>query len=132
MKLSEIGLIFLAIVAVAGLFTVITGRQEVPGNETGFSEENNPMTSIERDFAAICIGPGLRDVPSASSDTIVRSMDLVDTISIHQANLYITRSLRRHGFDHVVTYLVPDKGLSFICLTPDGDPVRFELNDTIR
>ena len=57
-------------------------------------------------------------------------MDLLDTISVHQANLSITRILRRHGFDHVVTYLVQERGLSFLCHTPDGDPLRFELNNT--
>jgi len=130
MKWSETGLILLAFSAVVGLFTVVTGAQEIVENENAIPEETGPMALIERDFAVICCGSGFRDVPSASADTIVKSMDLLDTISVHQANLYITRILRRHGFDHVVTYLVQERGLSFLCHTPDGDPLRFELNNT--
>ena len=132
MKLSEIGLILLALVAVAGLFSVVTGGQETGVNDDGIPEETDPLILIERDFATICCGSGFRDVPSASADTIVKSMDLLNTVSVRQANLYITRTLSSHGFDHVVTYLVPDRGLSFLCHTPDGEPLRFELNDTSR
>ncbi len=132
MKWSEIGLIILALAAVAGLFSVVTGGQETIQDEDGIPEETDPLILIERDFAEICYGSGFREVPSASADTIVKSMDLLDTISIHKANLYITRTLRSHGFGHVVTYLVPGRGLSFICHTPDGEPMRFDLNDTSR
>lgn len=132
MKLSEIGLILLAAAAVTGLFSVITAGQEIVENEIGFPEETDPMILLEHDFTAVCISSGLRDVPSASSDTVVRSMDLMDTISVHQANLHITRTLREHGFDHVVTYVVPDKGLAFLCHTLEGKPLRFELNNTSR
>jgi hypothetical protein len=132
MKLSEIGLILLAAAAVTGLFSVVTAGQEIVESETGFPEETDPMVLLEHDLTAVCIGSGLRDVPSASADTVVRSMDLMDTISVHQANLHITRTLREHGFEHVVTYLVPDKGLIFLCHTLDGEPLRFELNNTSR
>lgn len=132
MKWSEIGLILLAAAAVTGLFSVITAGQEIIENQFGFPEETDPMILLEHDFTAVCIGSGLRDVPSASSDTVVRSMDLMDTISIHQANLHITRTLQEHGFDHVVTYVVPDKGLAFLCHTLEGEPLRFELNNASR
>jgi len=132
MKWSEIGLIILALSAVAGLFSVVTDGQKTIVDEDRILEETDPMNLLEHDFAQICCGSGWREVPSASTDTIVKSMDLVDTISVHQANLYITRTLRSHGFAHVVTYLVPDRGLSFLCRTPDGELVRFELNDTSR
>ncbi|MCK4806041.1 MAG: hypothetical protein KAT09_00270 [Candidatus Aegiribacteria sp.] len=132
MKRSEIGLILLTLGAFAGLFSVVTDGQETAPNEDGIPVETDPLMLIERDFAVICCGPGFREVPSASADTIVKSMDLLDTISVHKANLYITRTLRSHGFNHVVTYLVPDRGLSFLCHTPDGEPLRFELNDTSR
>lgn len=132
MKWSEIGLIILAVAAVAGLFSVVAGGQEIVENENEIPEETNPLILIERDFAAICCGYGFRDVPSASTDTLVKSIDLLDTVSVHRANLYITRTLSSHGFNHVVTYLVPDRGLSFLCHTPAGEPLRFELNDTSR
>ena len=132
MKWSEIGLIILALSAVAGLFSVITGGQQTIEYEDSIPVETDPLALLEHDFAQICFGSGWREVPSASTDTIVKSMDLLDTISVHQANLYITRTLRIHGFSHVVTYLVPDTGLSFLCHTPDGEPIRFELNDTSR
>lgn len=127
MKWSEIGLILLALAAVAGLFSVVSGGQQIVANEDGTTD---PLLLVEHDFAEICFGSGFRDVPSASADTIVKSMDLLNTVSVHQANLYITRTLRSRGFDHVVTYLVPNRGLSFVCHTPDGEPLRFELNDT--
>lgn len=132
MKWSEIGLIILALAAVAGLFSVVTGGQETIEDGGGIPEETDPLMLIEHDFAKICFGSGFRDVHSASADTIVKSMDLLNTISVHEANLHITRILRSHCFDHVVTYLVPDRGLSFLCHTPDGEPLRFELNDTSR
>ncbi len=132
MKWSEIGLIILALAALAGLFSVVTGGQETIADADEIPAESDPLILLERDLSQICFGSGWRDVPSASTDTIVKSMDLLDTISIHRANLHITRTLRYHSFGHVVTYLVPDKGLSFLCHTPDGDPMRFELNDTSR
>jgi hypothetical protein len=132
MKLSEIGLVLLAAAAVTGLISVVTTGQKIVENNNGFPEETDPQILLEHDFTEVCIGSGLRDVPSASADTVVRSMDLVDTISVHQANLHITRTLREHGFDHVITYLVPDKGLSFLCHTLEGEPLRFELNNTSR
>ena len=132
MKWSEIGLIILAIAALAGLFSVVTGGQETIEDEDRIPEESDPMVLLERDFARICCGSGWREVPSASADTIVKSMDLLDSLSVHQANLYITRTLHSHGFDHALTYLVPGRGLSFLCHTPDGEPMRFELNDTSR
>lgn len=132
MKWSEIGLIILALTAVAGLFSVVTGGQETIEDGGGIPEETDPLMLIEHDFAEICFGSGFRDVHSTSADTIVKSMDLLNTISVHEANLYITRTLSSHGFDHVVTYLVPGRGLSFLCHTPDGEPLRFELNDTSR
>ena len=132
MKWSEIGLIILALAAVAGLFSVVTGGQETIEYEDRIPEETDPLVLLERDFAQICCGSRWREVPSASTDTIVKSMDLLDTVSVHQANLYITRALHSHGFGRVVTYLVPEMGLSFICNTPEGEPMRFELNDTSR
>ncbi len=130
MKWSEIGLILLALAAVAGLFSVVAGGHENVENQDGIPEVTDPLLLIERDIAVICCGSGFRNVPSASADTIVKSMDLLDSISMHQANLYVTRTLRSHGFDHVVTYIVPGRGLSFLCHTPDEEPLRFELNDT--
>jgi hypothetical protein len=132
MKWSEIGLILLAVSAVAGLFTVVTGEQQIVEIDRDTPEETGPLRLLERDIAEVCYGSAFREVPSASPDTIVRSMDLLDTVSIHQANLYITRTLRNHGFDHVVTYSDPERGLSFICHTPDGEPLRFELYDIDR
>ena len=132
MKWSEIGLIILALAAVAGLFSVVAGGGETAADADESPEETDPLTLLERELSQICCGSGWRDVPSASTDTIVKSMDLLDTISIHRANLHITRTLRYHDFGHVVTYLVPGTGLSFLCHTPDGEPMRFELNDTSR
>lgn len=132
MKWSEIGLIILALAAVAGLFSVVTGGRETIADADEIPAETDPLILLERDLSQICCGSGWRDVPSASTDTIVKSMDLLDTISVHRANLHITRTLRYNGFDHIVTYLVPGTGLSFLCHTPDGEPLRFELNDTSR
>jgi len=132
MKWSEIGLILLAISAVAGLFTVVTGEQPIVEIENDTPEETDPLHLLERDIAEVCCGSGFREVPSASPDTIVRSMDLLDSVSVHKANLYITRTLQNHGFDHLVTYSDPERGLSFICHTPDGEPLRFELYNINR
>ncbi len=132
MKLSEIGLLLLALAAITGLFSVVTGGQTVSASVDGSPVETDPLVLFERDIAAICCGSEFRSIPSVSADTIALSMDLLDTISIHKANLYITRTLQNHGYDHVVTFSDPDRGLSFLCHTPDGESLRFDLNDLDR
>lgn len=130
MRLSEIGLLLLAASAVAGLFLVVTGERVVVRTEEQETDPLDPIQLLERDLSHLMYGPGFRDVPAAPPDTIVRSMDLVDSIPLHQANLAITRALTDNGFGHYVTYTVPGRGLSFICSTPEGDPMRLELNNT--
>jgi hypothetical protein len=130
MRWSEIGLLLLAATAVAGFFVVVTGQREMPVRTEEVPLPSDPIELLELDLAGVIYGPGFRDVPSAPPDTIVKSMDLVDSISLHQANLLITRNLACRGFDHLVTYRVPDRGLSFICRTPEGEPLRLELNNT--
>jgi hypothetical protein len=131
MKWSEIGLLLLAVAAVAGFFIVVTSSQQpisVLHEETEESDE--PLDLLEGDLSSVIYGPGFREVPAAPPDTIVRSMDLVDSISLHHANLIVSRALRTRGFDHVITYRIPDRGLSFVCHTPEGQPLRLELNNT--
>lgn len=119
----------LALSAVAGLFLVVTGRAVpvVEGEDSPASTD--PLELLEGDLAPVIYGPGFREVPTAPPDTIVRSMDLVDSITLHQANLHITRTLRDHDFQHLTTYRFPERGLSFICRTPEGYPLRLELNN---
>ncbi|OPL18810.1 MAG: hypothetical protein AVO35_12905 [Candidatus Aegiribacteria sp. MLS_C] len=129
MRLSEIGLLLLAASAVAGLFLVVTGQRIAMPSTEGTSTEEDPVLLLEADLARLMYGTGFRDVPAAPPDTMVRSMDLVDSISIRRANLEITRALERRGFFHSVTYIVAGKGLSFVCTTPAGSPFRLELNN---
>ena len=133
MKRSEAGLILLSIAVLAGLFVMITREQHLQLSDTVQEESAiDPLRLIEEDFTAVCYGSSFRSLSSASGDTLIKSMDLLSTVSIHQANLLITRSLERHGFNHVVTLVTPDRGLSFLCHTYQDQPVRFELNNTTR
>lgn len=133
MRWSEAGLILLLIAVLAGLFVMVTREQTLQLSDTSEEESSaDPLKQIEEDFAAVCYGSSFRSVPSTAGDTLVHSMDLLSTVSMHQANLIITRALALHGFNHIVTLAPPDNGLSFICSTPEGRPVRFELNSTIR
>jgi len=128
MRWSEIALVLLAAAAVAGFFIVVTGSQPVSGTVPREEEEElQPLDLLERDLAALCYGDGFRPVPAATGDTLVRSMDLLDSIPPRQANLHFSRILREHGFQHRITYSVPGMGLSFHCATPDGEPLRLEL-----
>lgn len=129
MRWSEIGLLALAAVAVTGFFLVVTGQRPTLTEEQGVPELTDPLDLLERDLSGVIYGPGFREVPSASQDTIVKSMDLMESLPLARANLHITRTLREHGFGHSVTYRV-DSGLSFICHTPEGEPLRLELNNT--
>ncbi|MFO8183729.1 MAG: hypothetical protein R6U39_06095 [Candidatus Aegiribacteria sp.] len=129
MRWSEIGLLALAAAAVTGFFLVVTGHGPVPPEEEGTPVLTDPLDLLERDLSGVIYGPGFRDVPSASTDTIVRSMDLVDSLPLARANLYITRALRERGFGHSITYR-EISGLSFICHTPEGEPLRLELNNS--
>jgi hypothetical protein len=130
MRLSEIGLLLLAAAAVAGLFVVVTGHETVVPEQEEVPMPTDPLELLELDLAPVMYGPGFRDVPSAPPDTIVKSMDLVDGVSLSQANLHITRTLSEHGFPHTVTYRIPGRGLSFVCRTPGGTPLRLELYNT--
>ncbi|MCD4847559.1 MAG: hypothetical protein K8R76_05150 [Candidatus Aegiribacteria sp.] len=133
MTWSEVGLILLSIAVFAGLFVMVSQDQKLQPTDTTQEEtERDPFRQIEEDFAAICYGSGFRPVSSASGDTLVKSMDLLNSVSIHKANLLLTRSLARNGFNHIVTFAAQDRGLSFLCHTPQGQPVRFELNSTTR
>ncbi len=133
MTLSEAGLILLSIAVFAGLFVMVSQEQNLHLSDTAQEEQTiDPFRLIEEDFAAICYGSSFRSVSPAPGDTLVKSMDMLSTVSIHQANLIITRSLARHGFNHIVTLATPDRGLSFLCLTSQDQPVRFELNSTTR
>ncbi len=101
MRWSEIGLVLLAVSAISGLFLVVsTQRQPVPRTTEETQHVTGPLEQLEADLASVIYGPGFREVPAAPPDTIVRSMDLVDSVSIHQANLLISRALERRGFSH--------------------------------
>jgi hypothetical protein len=130
MRLSEIGLLLLATAAIAGLFIVVTGQTPVVIQQEDDPLPTDPLELLEMDLAPVMYGPGFRDVPSAPPDTMVKSMDLVEGVSLQQANLLITRTLAEHGFTHHVTYIIPGRGLSFICSTPEGEPLRLELTNT--
>lgn len=129
MRWSEIGLLVLAAAAVSGFFLVVTGQRPTAAEEEEVPVLTDPLDLLERDLSGVIYGPGFREVPSASSDTIVRSMDLVEGLPLARANLNITRALRQRGFGHTITYRV-ERGLSFICHTPEGEPLRLELNNT--
>ncbi len=133
MTWSEAGLILLSIAVFAGLFVMVSQEQSLQLSDTAQEEQMlDPFRLIEQDFAALCYGSSFRSISSPTGDTLIKSMDLLNTISIHQANLKITGSLARHGFNHIVTLATPDRGLSFLCRTSQDQPVRFELNSTTR
>lgn len=133
MTWSEAGLILLSIAVFVGLFVMVSREQSFQLSDTANEEQAiDPFGSIEEDFAAICYGSSFRSGYSASGDTLVKSMDLLSTVSIHEANLIITRSLARSGFNHIVTLTVQDRGLSFLCRTSQDQPVRFELSSSTR
>lgn len=129
MRWSEIGLLAVAAAAVTGFFLVVTGQRPIVPEEEGPPVLTDPLDLLERDLSGVIYGPGFREVPSASPDTIVKSMDLVDSLPLARANLHITRALGQRGFGHSITYRV-ETGLSFICHTPEGEPLRLELNNT--
>lgn len=129
MRWSEIGLLALAAAAVTGFFLVVTGQRPALPEEEGAPVLTDPLDLLERDLSGVMYGPGFREVPAAPPDTIVKSMDLVDSLPLTRANLHITRALRQRGFAHSITYRV-DRGLAFICHTPEGEPLRLELNNT--
>lgn len=134
MRFGEIGLILLVLLAFTGLYVVVSRAHSYqPVREDEVQEEStDPLDLLEADFATLCYGNEFRVSSSAGGDTLVRSMDLRDSISIRQANLFLTRSLARHGFRHTITYYDHGRGLTFVCMTPDGQPARLELCDILR
>lgn len=129
MRLSEIGLLLIAAAAVAGLFLVVTAQRQYLDRTDEGNERPDPVSLLERDLAGINLAPGFREVPAAPPDTVVRSMTPGGSVSERQANLHITRALEANGFDHIVTYRV-EKGLVFLCHTPEGWPFRLYLDVT--
>jgi len=128
MKWTDAGLLLLILSGVAGLITVLAspappiqrGEPNLPDGPSA------PLDLLEREFATICYGETFK-TSGAAGDTLLRSMDLLRDISVDQANLHITRSLARLGFQHHVTYADQALGLSFICTTPGGEPARLAL-----
>jgi len=127
MRFTEAALLLLILGGMTGLVSVMgsSGHSMEPEDTTTLPPD--PLEALEREFAAVCFGEGFRPGYSTAGDTLVRSMDVLSSVPLQAANLHVTRALRRHGFSHAITLRVPDQGLSFICMTPDGQPARFEL-----
>ncbi|GEM_PF-2016709 len=128
MKWTDAGLLLLILSGIAGLVTVLTSPAPLIQRGESHLPEGpaDPLDLLEREFATICYGETFK-TSGAAGDTLLRSMDLLRDIPVDEANLHITRSLARLGFQHHVTYADQALGLSFICTTPGGSPVRLVL-----
>jgi len=71
---------------------------------------------------------GNRPRTSFAGDTTVLTMDLdLAAFTVTQANLSITRLLRRCDIALLETRQRPGGGLTFVAALPDGKPLRLEL-----
>jgi hypothetical protein len=136
MKLSEVAVLLLTAAAVFGLVVMVVH----PDAEARPEEVPQPVRQevAESTFGRECmeVGYGAGQPPridSLSGDTIVMRIDLDTTrFTQPQANLRITRLLRRYDYDHRLTRRREDGGLSFLALRPDGYPLRIELKIPAR
>jgi hypothetical protein len=129
MRLSEVSVLVLLAAGVFGL-VVVVARREPPEPRV---PESVVRRTAESDFMERCgeVGYGAGQPPrvdSISGDTIVMRIDLDTTrFTQPQANLFVTRLLREHGYAHRATYRREDGGLSFRTERPDGYPLRIEI-----
>jgi hypothetical protein len=127
LNLSESVLLLLLLVSLAGFVVVlVTDSQAGSPQPRGVEPTGEEDRSIENNCMEIAYGDQPRI--SVSADTTILRMDLdEDRYTVAQANLFITRALRRCGCGHTATYERPDGGLSFVASYPDGRPLRLEL-----
>lgn len=124
MKASALAALLLALMGLGGL-GIILFREEPPPRVVPVDVEDLP--SIEDLCGQVAYGGAPRP-PQARGDTTLLVMDLNDSLyTLSQANLYLTRALRQAGCGHDSTVLRDDGGLTFFAVTPDGHPLRLEL-----
>lgn len=127
MKWTDAGLMLLVLSGIAGLVTVLASPSPPQlSGDTAPQEPADPMDTLEAEFAEVCYGETFK-TSSTAGDTLIRSMDLLREVPQRQANLHISRAITNLGFHHEVTIANPALGLSFICTTPEGSPVRLDL-----
>ena len=127
MTLSETGLVLLVACGITGLILVIaTPEPQIPVDGSVHAE----ITQLEM-LESMCGDLIYGNLPreSFSGDTTVLTMDLDRSLyTVTQANLYLTRVLRRAGIEHLVT-LERQEGLTFLATFENGQPLRLELRN---
>lgn len=125
LKLSESALLVLLVISLAGFVTILVTDSRAQSTAAG-TEVPTEDRSIENNCMEIAYGDQPRI--SVSADTTILRMDLdEERYTVAQANLFLTRELRRCDCEHAATYRRPDGGLSFVASYPDGRPLRLEL-----
>lgn len=134
MKPGEYLIVLLLVVSAGGVLVTILK----PGLDPGLAgRESEVADSVE----VVPSGPvdilsegcsvfiyGNRPRQSFAGDTTVLTMDLdLAAFTVTQANLSITRLLRRCDIALLETRQRPGGGLTFLATLPDGKPLRMEL-----
>lgn len=138
MKPGEILVLVILIVCVGGVgvtaftpgldMTIVSGRTDNAGEDGG--EPPNPIDLLSSGCSGLIYGNLPRQ--SFSGDTTILTMDLdIAAYTVTQANLTITRLLRRCGITLLETRQRSEGGLTFIAVLPDGLPLRMELKAPI-
>lgn len=138
MKPGEMMILLLAVVGLGGVAatafypdvdaSLLSGGGE-DSPETPI-QQTNPMDQLSSGCSELIYGNLPRQ--SFSGDTTVLTMDLdIAAYTVTQANLEITRLMRRCGIVLVSTRERPGGGLTFIAEFPGGEPLRLELKAPI-
>jgi len=134
MKPGEYLIVLLLLTCVGGVLVTVLKPCLDPGLAVRESEEvdsvaQTPLTPVDR-LSEGCSAfiYGNRPRQSFAGDTTVLTMDLdLAAFTVTQANLGITRLLRRCDITLLETRQRPGGGLTFLATLPDGKPLRMEL-----
>ncbi len=139
MKPGELMVLLLAVVGLGGVAATAFFSPEfdaaaalLQGEAEGADESTvssaNPMDRLSSGCSELIYGNQPRQ--SFSGDTTILTMDLDSGAhTVTQANLKITRLMRRCGIVLLSTRERPEGGLTFIAELPGGRPLRLELKD---
>ncbi len=129
MRSGETWILALVLILISGgVFTAVKAAPDmtVPDPESQLPEDLSVYDQLKIEIQPYHFGGVPRD--SFSGDTTVWVVDLdYDMYSIPQANLYVTRILRKLGFSEIIVEEREAGGLIFSANFPNGQPVQIHF-----
>ncbi len=123
-------LVFLAVFVAGGIFTAVKAMPDMAeeGLTGQYHEELSIYDKLKEEIRPYHFGN--RPTESFSEDTTVLKVDLdYNMYSQIQANLHVTRILRRLNFEHIIAQQRHAGGIVFNADFPSGQPIQIHFID---